>query len=1543
MQLLVTVRRPRETVGYDLLVTTPPEATVGELARFLDDQVPHGGPRHPGPTPPGQDGSPHPDPPPGLWDGRTLLEAGARLGDGPVRDGMMLGLGAPVPGILEPTGVVEVRVVAGPGAGAVHRLGLGHYTLGGPGCDVCPVGLGEETRALATIEVAAGGTVRLHPVDEAASREAPVLAPRHRPLPGPLVLDAPATAGRRRRRLLRRDPEAVLGGKEQRDPEGPRLLIELDRRQVEPGAVWRQGALLTVGSNLLTAGPVPAADAVTTPTPEEPSVDFNRPPRLSRPERTTEFTLPTQPERLRKAPIPLTVMLSPIVMGGAMFLMTGRAYSLLFVILSPLMMIANVVQGRSNSKRQYREAMRRYREQRTTVEDAAWEALTQERRQRRLDCPDAAELLLRATGPRAALWERRPGDPDWLELRVGTADQPSGVLMHDPARARHEEPLVWTAPDVPVSVHLGRLGVVGVTGTRRERVAAWLTAQCATLHSPTELGVVLLIDPGQGAAGARRWDWCRWLPHLRTEPGAPARVGLDEESVSRRVNELLTVLDARAQGEEVGERAVVVLDGAHALRLRPGVVRLLREGPAAGLRLVCVDTDRTSLPQECRAVVDTTGPTPSVSQTDAYTVEHVLLDEPGDDWCERLARALAPVRDVSALADDGAVPSSSRLLDVLGMPEARLEDVLRSWRRARPTTRAVIGEDAEGTFTVDVRADGPHALIAGTTGSGKSELLQTLIASLCVGNTPASMTFVLVDYKGGAAFKDCARLPHTVGMVTDLDGHLTSRALESLGAELRRRERQLAAADAKDIEDYTAATGPQDEPMPRLVIIIDEFAALVAELPDFVTGLVDIARRGRSLGVHLVLATQRPAGVVSAEIKSNTNLRIALRVTDENDSQDVIESSASAHIPPALPGRAYARLGHASLHPFQASRVGGRPPGSGPRAPLRSRSLSLSGLAHREVAPPQAEEDATVPTDLSRLVGSMGRAREELGIALPHRPWLPPLPAVVTMDGLHDLLAAQAGPGGGQGEPGDGARGAEGAGPAGAVDPRARGLLPPLVLGLEDCPGEQAQKVMTWDYTCAGHLGVAGSAGSGRSTLLRGIAAEVARTTSPEEVHVYGIDAGTGALLPCTRLPHVGAVVTRDQPERLRRLLDLLGREVTRRQQRLALDGLASVAEQRLAAGPQERLPYLLLLIDRWDSYVASFESVDGGALVERVELLLREGGAVGLHVVMAGDQTVCRGRMGMMLEDRLALRLPAAENYDMVGMRPRDVPVSMPSGRAFRAGARPREVQVGLLDASPAGTAQVAAVHALARQAGRQWSQVPRSRCPRHVDELPVAISLTQALALGPPPGRGSFCLAVGGDDLGLLPLRMEEVGNGVLVTGPRRSGRSTALYVGALTALDAGAQVVAVAPGRSPLRCLQGRPGVLGVLGEDAVAADLLGLIRHAPSEVLLVVDDFEFLGPDHKLAPVLEKHLKTCRDAPGGVLVSCGVDEIQGLYRGLVGQVRKNRTGLLLAPRSADDGSYLSARLPRSVGAPVPMGRGILVTAHRWTWVQVPDARP
>jgi len=199
---------------------------------------------------------------------------------------------------------------------------------------------------------------------------------------------------------------------------------------------------------------------------------------------------------------------------------------------------------------------------------------------------------------------------------------------------------------------------------------------------------------------------------------------------------------------------------------------------------------------------------------------------------------------------------------------------------------------------------------------------------------------------------------------------------------------------SSSIDDYVAARTPDGAPMPRLLIVIDEFAAMVSELPDFVTGLVDIARRGRSLGVHLVLATQRPAGVVSAEIKSNTNLRIALRVTDGGDSDDVIESSAAAQIPKVFPGRAYARLGHSSLIPFQSSRVGGRPAGAGGGA-IRFEDMDwdhLPTLGRGPAEETSEQDDVSVPTDLSALVAAITEARDDLGLPPARKPWLEPLP-----------------------------------------------------------------------------------------------------------------------------------------------------------------------------------------------------------------------------------------------------------------------------------------------------------------------------------------------------------------------------------------------------------------------------------------------------------------------------------------------------------------------------------------------------------------------
>ncbi|MGO4421891.1 FtsK/SpoIIIE domain-containing protein, partial [Streptomyces sp. MCAF7] len=422
--------------------------------------------------------------------------------------------------------------------------------------------------------------------------------------------------------------------------------------------------------------------------------------------------------------------------------------------------------------------------------------------------------------------------------------------------------------------------------------------------------------------------------------------------------------------------------------------------------------------------------------------------------------------------------------------------------------------------------------------------LQTLVASLAAVNRPDEMTFVLIDYKGGSAFKDCVRLPHVLGMVTDLDSHLVERALASLTAELVRRERALAEAGAKDHAEYRAMRrrDPALPPLPRLLLVIDEFATLARDVQEFIPGLVGIAQRGRSLGLHLLLATQRPAGVITADIRANTNLRIALRVTDAMDSQDVLEVNDAVTISGATPGRALARTGHRSVLPFQTAFVGaprldeapGPAPAEAPEATVWAAELTWSLLGRTAVEPGPAHEAEDelpllgadeVPTDLTALVESVREAATSLAIAAQPSPWLPPLPQTITLEELPDRPDQ---PGGG---------------------------LAPVPWALADLPGAQRQEPLELDLSRFGHLYIIGTPRSGRSQALRTIAGALARRHSCADVHLYGIDAAGGALTALTDLPHCGAVVPRADLERLNRLLARLIAEMGRRQELLTSHG----------------------------------------------------------------------------------------------------------------------------------------------------------------------------------------------------------------------------------------------------------------------------------------------------------------------------------------------------------------------------------------------------
>ncbi len=1136
-------------------------------------------------------------------------------------------------------------------------------------------------------------------------------------------------------------------------------------------------------------------------------------------------------------------------------------------------------------------------------------------------------VLTIASGPRRRLWERRRTDPDYLLLRVGTADLPSAVELADPTQDEHRRTVYWEVPDAPVTVPLRERGVIGVAGPddAPRSVGRWLLAQAATLHSPNDLQLCVLTD----SSGRSSWEWARWLPHCRSAGGrAVALIGNDAETVAARIAELLAILADRQRAQrDAGMGAVtfrqdivVVFDGSRKLRMLPGAVQILREGPQAGIFAVCLDADERLLPAECQAVTTAEPGGLRVRQMSEDTVAGVRPDHVGVSWCTRLARGMAAVRDVSDSDDGAGLPDACRLLDVLGLEPPEPSPIVAAWSAGGRSTTAIIGESYDGPFGIDLRRDGPHGLVAGTTGSGKSELLQTLVASLAVANRPEAMTFVLVDYKGGSAFKDCVQLPHTVGMVTDLDAHLVERALVSLSAELTRREHILAAADAKDIEDYTikqerAGLPSRLEPLPRLLIVIDEFASMVRDLPDFVAGLVNIAQRGRSLGIHLILATQRPTGAVSADIRANTNLRIALRVTDANESADVIDAPEAAHISPSTPGRGYVRLGHASLVPFQSGRVGGRRPGTDQGAGERPwlARLDWAGVGRPEPQRPKSrgQEEEEV-TDLKVLVQAIRTAARDLRIRPQHSPWLPALPETLLL--------------------GDVTRGTQ--------DPAVPGRLAPIPYGVDDLPAAQAQRPAQIDLDEFGHLMAAGGPRSGRSQLLRTVAASAAATNTVADLHLYGIDCGNGALLPLTGLPHCGAVVTRTQTERAVRLISRLGEEVSRRQDLLAEGGFAGIGEQRAAAveggsGPGSALPHILVLLDRWEGFTTSLGELSGGQLADIITKILGEGASAGVHLVMTGDRSLIAGRISSMTEDKLAFRLPDRDDYGMIGLRPRELPDNVPPGRAFRNGSG-IETQVALLSGDSSGPGQADAIAAVAAAAQRRDAGLPRSARPFRVDMLPARIGFDQAWQLRPAaqpgatggPGPLWAMVGVGGDELTALG---PDLGDGVpvfIVGGPAKSGRSTILATMARSLLAAGTQLVLVTPRPSPLRDLAGQPGVVAAFeGPELGAAGFAAAVGSFTGPGVVVIDDAE-RHRDCEAEDELSKLISFGADQGHGLILGGDAETLSGGFGGWHVEARRARRGCLTAPQTLTEGDLIGVRLARSMTGESPKpGRALL----------------
>ncbi|MBC3186005.1 type VII secretion protein EccCa [Corynebacterium sp. zg-331] len=891
-----------------------------------------------------------------------------------------------------------------------------------------------------------------------------------------------------------------------------------------------------------------------------------RAPAPPRPEGVLK-ALPVPPAH-KPSTTPLVRLLMPVVMVSAMaamvivmFLSAGAINPMMLVM--PLMAAMGFLmmfspQAANDVDETRRTYLRHLGQLRAT-------ALSNARAQRdhQAHCyPDPGDLWALVGGER--MWEKTAQDEDYLEARVGVGSSalctpidvgdPGASEDLDPVCAmalRHTVRAVSTVPDSPVVVQLRAFPYVSVAGVRAAECVRALLSGLAFHHGPEALGII--ADP-QG----REWEWLKWLPHTR----APQKAAY----------------------------VIAVVDGDEEAPQADTVVEIARGGPPSVLRHRAQEEGLALDVGEDEGMwVHTVGGKELLGAPDLMTVPQAAA----------FARRIAPYyRADAALA--GMDPARSNdLLDLLRMRGREDLAIDRLWpgRQADPGSRlkVPIGVSTETGSPVwlDLKESahggmGPHGLCIGATGSGKSELLRTLVAALAATHSPEELSLILVDFKGGATFLGLDHLPHTSAVITNLEQEaiLVERMQDAIAGEMNRRQEALReAGNFANVLDYEAAraAGRTDlEPMPALLIVVDEFSELLGQHPDFADLFVAVGRLGRSLHVHLLLASQRLEEGRLRGLDSHLSYRIGLRTFSAAESRQVL-GVPDAHELPAVPGMGFLKAGAEDVRGFRAAYV------SGPLISRRDAEASRAGVrryqswddVEKEVVEVVEEGSGTV---LEAVVDSARAAARQRGHQA-RTVWLPPLPDMVEL--------------------------------AGVVEPM--GNLKAAV-GIIDRPYRQRQDPLVVDFRVGGgHVALCGGPRSGKSTALQSIVASLAATHTTDQVRFYVVDMGGENHEVLSRLPHVAGVAHKKDLGRVHRVFD----EVT------------ALVEEAI---PEEGR-HTFVVIDGWHALVTDCEDE-----VERVERIVADGAAAGVHVMISTQRwTVLRPAIRDLIDVRLELQLGEA------------------------------------------------------------------------------------------------------------------------------------------------------------------------------------------------------------------------------------------------------------------------------------------------------------
>ncbi|MFD9127889.1 type VII secretion protein EccCa [Kitasatospora sp. NPDC059571] len=1158
------------------------------------------------------------------------------------------------------------------------------------------------------------------------------------------------------------------------------------------------------------------------------------------------------------------------------------------------------------------------------------------------------------------LWERRPTDPDFAQVRLGRGPQQLSTPLVAPQTAPLDElePMAaeamgtfikshGTLQDLPLAVSLRafyHITVCGDPDTVYGTVRAMI-AQLTTLHSPDDLMVGVAAAPG----AVDEWEWAKWLPHTqhrKENDGAGSR-----RLIATGLGELEELLAKELEGRKGFSRdSVPSADKPHLIVVMDGAA-VPQDSILAGAEgvegVTVIEVVPGDLDEPSGHLVITVGKDELLLESASGASYSGKPDTLSSWQSEALARQLAPFR-VSAGGDDGD-PSlvSMDFTEMMNTGDPGSFDPARHWR-PRPMAEKLkvplgVGQNGEYVWLdikeASLQGMGPHGMCVGATGSGKSEVLRTIVLALAVTHSSEVLNLVLADFKGGATFAGMAEMPHTAAVITNLEGEATliDRMRDAIEGEMNRRQELLrAAGNYANINEYerARAAGAALDPLPSLLMIIDEFSELLTAKPDFIDLFIQIGRIGRSLGMHMLLASQRLEEGKLRGLDTFLSYRLGLRTFSAAESRAAIGVPDAYHLPP-IPGVGYLKFGSDVMERFRAAYVSGpyRPPGqqrtSGGQ--VITAQPVLFTAAEVAIVEPVVEEvvdeveevddsllDTMLDTFVHRMIGQGPPA---------HQVWLPPLEAAPSTDQLVPPLQVTA--------------------ERGLTSPEY-GALGRLVVpvGIVDKPRDQRRDVLYQDYSgAAGHGLIVGGPQSGKSNMVRALVAGFSVTHTPAETQFYLLDFGGGAFGALAGLPHVGGVAGRLDVEKVRRMISEVHGVLNRREELFRTAGIDTIStyRSRRAAGqlPDEQFGDVFLIIDGWLTFKQEYE-----VLEPVINDIAQRGLTYGVHVVItAARYAEVRPALKDLLQNRTELKLGDSMESEI----DRKVAVNVPAGAPGRGlTAAKLHFLSGLprLDGSSETGDLADGVADLVAQVDAAWTG-PRAPQVRMLPAVLDGNSLPKGFE---HPDLG---VAFGIDEVEMAPVFVNfETDPLFIVFGESESGKSAMLRMlikqiterytpeqAGIVIGDFRRSLLGVVPQEYLVEYAAAAPAMSAIVemlrgacsrrlpGPDVTPEQLRNRSWYSGKDMFVIVDDYELVATSsgNPMAPLAE-FLPFARDIGLRIIVARSAGGAgRALFEPVMQRMRELGGQGLLLSGDKNEGALLGTVKPQQL----PPGRGIFVS--------------